>query len=99
MKKKHKERRVFTKEFKEEAVRLVFQDGHSITEVSRDLDVHQNLIYKWRDELRAKGEDAFPGRGKSAGLEEENQRLKKELAIVKEERDDILDQNALIQTL
>ena len=87
MKKKHNQRRVFSKEFKEEAVRLVFEEGQSITEVSRDLDIHQNLIYKWRDALRTKGEEAFPGNGKSSGAAEEIKRLKRELSVVREERD------------
>lgn len=87
MKKKHNERRVYTKEFKEEAVRLVFEDGNPINEVARDIDIHQNLIYRWRDSLKVKGEDAFPGRGKNSGLEEEIKRLKKELKVAQEERD------------
>ena len=86
-KKKQQTRRVFTSEFKEEAVRLVFSEGQPVSEVARDIDVHQNLIYKWRDDLKTLGDAAFPGNGRSPALEEENKRLKRELAIAQEERD------------
>lgn len=80
-------RRTFTTEFKAEAVRLVFEEGQPISEVARDLDIHQNLIYKWRDELATKGEGAFPGRGRGSAPGEEIRRLKRKLAAVSEERD------------
>jgi transposase len=40
-------RRQFTREFKIEAVRLVRERGVSVAQVSRDLDVHENVLRKW----------------------------------------------------
>jgi len=86
-KQQHQIRRVFTPEFKEEAVRLVFTEGHPVSEVSRDLDVAQTLIYKWKEQMETRGNGAFPGRGKSPAQEKEIRLLKKKLAIAEEERD------------
>ena len=84
---KHQRRRKFSAEFKAEAVRLVFEEGQPVSEVARDLDIHQNLIYKWRDDIAQKGDDAFPGQGRGPGLAQEVKRLSRNLAAVTEERD------------
>ena len=39
-------RRVFSREFKVEAVRLVRERGVSVAQASRDLDVHENVLRK-----------------------------------------------------
>lgn len=41
------ERRVFTREFKVEAVRLLGERGVSVAPASRDLDVHDQMISPW----------------------------------------------------
>ncbi len=82
-----KEQRVFTKEFKIEAVRLAETSGKPITELARELGVSDSTIHNWRKELAQHGRDAFPGSGHQTPLEEENRRLKRELEIAKQERD------------
>ena len=42
-------RRKYDREFKLEAVRLVTQGGRPVVEVARDLGVHENLLYNWRE--------------------------------------------------
>ena len=37
-------RRKFTKEFKEEAAKLVTEEGYKITEAARSLGIHENLL-------------------------------------------------------
>jgi transposase len=79
-------RRSYSKEFKEEAVRLGKTNGFSQT--ARDLDVHSSVLHKWRRSLEKDGEVAFPGRGNSrdehvARIERENARLREEVAILK----------------
>ena len=39
-----KKRRNYTKEFKEEAVRLITEEGYSYAEAGRNLDVNPNLL-------------------------------------------------------
>lgn len=40
------DKRVFTKDFKEGVVRFVVEGGRAVTEVNRELDIHQNVIFK-----------------------------------------------------
>ena len=52
-------RRVFTREFKVEAVALVSRQGLSVAEVARRLEVGQNLLRKWQEQFSAEGSKAF----------------------------------------
>jgi len=56
-----KDRRTFDKEFKKEAACLVTEGGRKVSEVARDLDVHPNVIHRWKREYLGDTEDAFPG--------------------------------------
>ena len=56
-------RRMFTKEFKLAAVRRLEQ-GVSIAEASRALEVNPNVLHRWRREFRQGTGNAFPGNGK-----------------------------------
>ena len=40
-------RRIFTREFKLEAVKLVRERGVSVSQASRDLGVHVNVLRHW----------------------------------------------------
>ena len=82
-----KEQKTYTKEFKIEAVRLAETSGKPITELARELGVSDSTIHNWRKELAQLGKDAFPGSGHQTPTEEENRRLKRELEVVKQERD------------
>ena len=56
-------RRLFTKEFKLAAVRRLEQ-GASVSEVARALEVNPNVLHRWRREFREAPGNAFPGNGK-----------------------------------
>ena len=56
-------RRQFTQEFKLAAVRRLEQ-GVSIAEVERGLEVSPNVLHRWRREFRQGPGNAFPGNGK-----------------------------------
>jgi transposase len=78
--------RQFSREFKRNALQLV-EKGVSVGKVARDLDIHPNLIHRWRRDYLAEGESAFVGSGKVKPEEAEVKRLQRELEEVKEERD------------
>jgi transposase len=61
-------RRQFTKEFKLAAVRRLEQ-GVSIAEVARALEVNANVLHRWRQEFRKGPGNAFPGAGKQRWAE------------------------------
>ena len=79
--------KVYTKEFKEEAVRLAQTSGKPIAQIARELGISDSAIHGWRKDLAEHGQDAFPGKGHQTELEEENRRLKRELERVQQERD------------
>ena len=55
-------RRWFTREFKLAAIQRLEQ-GISIAEVARALEVNPNLLHRWRKEFRQGPGNAFPGHG------------------------------------
>ena len=73
-----KKRRIFTREFKVEAVKLVTEKGYSVSEAARSLGIGQTLLRSWRLALENKGGEAFPGLGRLPASEEELQRLRAE---------------------
>ncbi len=82
-----KVQKTYTREFKEEAVRLAQTSGKPIVQVARELGISDTSIHQWRRELAEHGKDAFPGSGHQTALEEENRRLKRELERVQQERE------------
>ena len=80
-------RRQFSREFKLEAVKLVEDRGVSVAQAARDLDVHQNVLRKWMRDLAADPKQAFPGKGVMKPEQAEIDRLKKENAKLRMERD------------
>jgi transposase len=82
-----KEQRVFSKEFKLEAVRLAQTSGKSMTQIARDLGLSASALPSWRQPCADSGEQAFPGKGQQTELEEENRRVRREHDILKQERE------------
>jgi transposase len=82
-----KVQKTYTREFKEEAVRLAQTSVKPIAQIARELGISASAIHGWRKELTEHGKDAFPGKGHQTELEEENRRLKRELERVQQERD------------
>ena len=54
----------YTREFKLEALSLARTSGKSIAQIERDLGLSQGLLYYWKRQFKADGEQAFPGNGK-----------------------------------
>src|ERR1700690_1538706 len=61
-------RRMFTKEFKLAAVQRLEQ-GVSLGEVARALEVNSNVLHRWRREIRQGPGNVFPGHGKQPWAE------------------------------
>lgn len=80
-------RRKFSREFKVEAVKLVRERGVSVAQASRDLDVHENVLRKWVKEFGIDPTQAFPGHGQMKPEQQEIDRLRREVAKLKAERD------------
>ena len=81
------QRRKFSREFKLEAVKLVRERGVSVAQAGRDLDVHENVLRKWVKEFSSDPVQAFPGQGQMKPEQQEIERLRREVARLKAERD------------
>jgi transposase len=80
-------RRTFSREYKLEAVRLVRDRGVSVAQAARDLGVHENVLRKWVKDWQADPKQAFPGQGQMKPEQAELERLRREVAKLKAERD------------
>nr|AGS52034.1 IS3 family element, transposase orfA [uncultured bacterium contig00008] len=91
MGKKDKERRVYTKEFKAEAVALAEKREKPISQIAKDLGIKDKMLYRWMHQKRSSAEtgiQAFPGHGRPrdaelARLRKENKALREANEILK----------------
>ena len=87
-KKKRRERRSFTDEFKLGAVRLVLDQGKTVAQVARDLDLTASAVGGWVERARAdrtKGKTGLTTaeRDELAKLRKENRELRMERDLLK----------------
>jgi transposase len=80
-------RRTFSREFKIEAVRLVRERGVSVAQAARDLELHENMLRRWTKEMAVDPAQAFPGHGQGKPEQVEIERLRREVAKLRAERD------------
>ena len=57
-------RKIYTAEFKREAVSLITNHGYGVSEAARNLGLHANMLRKWKRHVEQAGENAFPGNGR-----------------------------------
>ena len=80
-KSKNRERRTFSKEFKQEVVQMLL-DGHSASSVSKNLGIgNTNLLYRWKAELVSQGGPV------AEALDDEVRQLREELQRTRRECD------------
>ena len=78
--------RKYTQEFKQDAVKLVTEQGYAVSQVARSLGINPNLIYRWKGLIEAQdGESALnkSEREELKRLRAENKRLRIEGEILK----------------
>ena len=77
-----KTRKRYSPEFKQEAVDLVRRSGKSANQIAKELGIAQVSLSRWLRESAGAPEELQP-----FSLQEENQRLQKEVERLKMERD------------
>jgi transposase len=81
-----KQQRRFTKEFEDEAVRLVRTSGRTQREIAEDLGVGLSTLVRWMGRSRDRPADA-PAGSASPDTATELKRLRRENEILRQERD------------
>jgi len=77
---KKDQRKGYPKEFKEQAVGLVLNQGYKIAEAARSVGVSSQNLGRWVKEYKEKEAQAFPGNGQ---LSDEQKRIRELEAKVK----------------
>lgn len=77
-------RGTFTDEFKQEAVRMVLDQGLSVSEAARQLGTHSTLLTKWKKRYQGSSK---PRPNAPTALKEENRRLRAEKERLRMERE------------
>jgi len=86
---KKRKRKNYTQEFKEEAVKLITEQGYSFAEAGRNLGVNPNLLSRWKRDIEGDlNGDLSPASAVSAQAElkrlrKKNKQLKMEREILK----------------
>ena len=83
-------RKKYSKEYKLDAVSLVLDQGYTITEAAKSLEINRSVLQRWIREFNSDDGQAFRGNGKLTPeqaeirrLKEENRQLKMEKEILK----------------
>lgn len=84
----------YTQEFKESTIQLVLNSNESTVKIAKDLDVHEKTLYAWVRAYKVANNIEIPslGKGQKSSIvkeseNEELKRLRKEIKLVKQERD------------
>jgi transposase len=83
-----RQRREFTAEYKDEAVKLVINTGRAVARVARELGINEATLGRWVNSFKAR-QDAGDGalseteRAELARLRKENSELKMDRAFLK----------------
>jgi len=81
-----KERKQFTKEFKQGAVRLVTEQGRTIADAAQSLGISPWTISRWIKMAKSEGMEAFRGQGQCTSEQQELYELRQRVRQLEEER-------------
>ena len=85
---KRKPYKTYTKEFKLEAVRLMNESDRKPSEIAMQLGIRRNQLYKWKEQMNKKDDEASPKRGRPKKADQsENATLRQEVKRLREENE------------
>ena len=80
-------KRVFSREFKVEAVRMLETSGKPAAQLERELGIGDGCLLQWKRKLAEEREQAFPGHGRLTPEQERIRQLEREVRVLRQERD------------
>jgi transposase len=81
-----KQRKQYTQEFKQGAVRLVTEQGRTISDAAASLGIPSWSLSRWVRAAKREGAEAFRGQGQRTPLEQENFELRQQVKQLEEEK-------------
>lgn len=82
-----KKRKNYTTEFKIEAVRLVTEQGYSISQAAESLGCSTHSLREWRKQLLNDADNASDGKGSVTSRDEQIRKLQEEVRTLRMDRD------------
>ena len=82
-----KQRRQYSREFKEDAVGLITEQGYGVSEAARNLGIHANVLGRWKREMEGKKTAAGNSSGGVQMMEAELKKLRRENEQLRMERE------------
>ena len=73
----------YSKEYKEEAVALILEQGYSVPEAAKSLGIASNILYRWKSKI----ESQLEGKSLSVDEREELRLLRKEVKNLRMEKE------------
>ena len=80
-------RKMYSKEYKLDAVSLVLDQGYIIAEAAKSLEINRSVLQRWIREFNSDDGQAFRGNGKLTPEQAEIRRLKEENRQLKMEKE------------
>ena len=91
-----KTRRSFSPEFKREAVSLVIDQGHKVSEVCGQFDLRENLLRRWIKQVKFERAGGVPEANALTLEQREIQALKKQIQKLEREKSILKKATALL---
>jgi len=77
----------YSSAFKISAVKLVLEEKRRVSDVARDLGIGENMLWRWKKEYEDSNDSAFPGKGHLSPEDEEQRKIQREILDLKEENE------------
>ena len=83
----NKPRQKYSKEYKEEAVKLVTEQGYTVAAAAKNLGIRENMLWRWKKTIQEEAERTSSRNSSSLSSDEELRQLRAENKRLRMERD------------
>lgn len=79
--------KVYSREYKEQVCKRIIEGEEKVSQVSLELELHENTVYNWVRFYKERSGGAFVGSGNIRSEEAEMKRLQREIKELQEENE------------